>query len=258
MNYYLLFAGINLYIIFMTVSRRDLLSIAIIILLLITTECWVDKDRIGMRSLVKFGLIFGFTIVSITVVAANTQWGGVLIKDIDSKLDATYLYGVQEESASYRLSEPEVIIDKFRKSDDLLRWVIGFGNGAEFMPKQIHKMYASTDYLVHNVHNTYAAIFYRMGLLGLTLFIIFILSSIKIMIWLISNHNLISEGDMDVIKIIMIMFITTVILENNTIFTFIGDMYWGVLLGIIGLLFKRKSENTFMVGNNKLDRALYR
>lgn len=252
---YLLCALINLLIILLTFSRRAVLSIVIIILLVLATEKGVGKLTIGLKRTLSFGLICVLTLIGIMIMTEYTGWGRVLIKDINSKVNDTYTLGVREESASYRLSESWKTIENYKKSDSLVRWVIGFGNGAEYVPEKLDRQYAKTNYLVHNIHNTYATVFFRMGILGLILFIMFIVSTSWYMIRLLRIKNGLSDRERDIVRVIFIMFITTVLVENNTIFTFIGDMYWGILFGIIGLLLKKQVRNNNIMFNNKVNKT---
>lgn len=146
-------------------------------------------------------------------------------------------------SADRRVSETKSTLNKFAESPNILNFLVGFGNGAEFYAPTSALGMGSKPGYKHHIHNGYLSLFFRMGLVGLSAFLIFSFSTLK-SIYLISKHgNGKPPPEHMQISNVMFVYLAVTLVEFLTIYSFIGDIKWGVLLGLFRTI-RTANENS--------------
>lgn len=132
-------------------------------------------------------------------------------------------------SLDRRVVETKSALGRYAESPKFLNVIVGFGNGAEFYAPSAALGMGSRPGYKHHIHNGYVSLFFRMGVVGLASFLLFAFSAIRSM-YALARHN---DGEMPglISKVIFVYLVATLV-EFLTIYSFIGDIKWGVLLGI--------------------------
>jgi hypothetical protein len=132
-------------------------------------------------------------------------------------------------SLDRRVVETKSALSRYAESPNFLNFIVGFGNGAEFYAPSAALGMGSRPGYKHHIHNGYVSLFFRMGVVGLASFLLFAFSALKSM-YTSARHN---DGEMPgpMPKVIFVYLVATLV-EFLTIYSFIGDIKWGVLLGI--------------------------
>lgn len=146
-----------------------------------------------------------------------------------------------------RVVEIKSAFGVYRESPNILNFMVGFGNGAEFYAPSAALGMGSRPGYKHHIHNGYVSLFFRMGIVGLTSFLLFAFLTLKSM-YVAAKHRIVGANLRVrplISKVVFIYFAATLI-ELLTIYSFIGDIKWGVLLG----LFRCTSEPAWMTNEN--------
>lgn len=152
-------------------SRKS--TIEVVILLMLAAP--VLLPRLQKHKIVSIG---AFLLVGSLLLSAGFV---DLLGDTVSKFQSTFQDGeVADASAFERILEASLTVGKVLASDDLFKYLFGFGAGATFFNENAAEggagyfLYMQSNFNFHNVHNTYAAVIYRYGFIGLIIFVIFI------------------------------------------------------------------------------------
>ena len=143
-------------------------------------------------------------------------------------------------SGDRRVVEVKSTLGTYRESQNVLDFIVGFGNGAEFYAPSAALGMGSTPGYKHHIHNGYISLFFRMGILGLTFFLLFASSALRSMYEIakqpVGTNLRFGPGASSLTrslipKVIFVYFVATLI-ELLTIYSFIGDIKWGLLFGL--------------------------
>lgn len=134
-------------------------------------------------------------------------------------------------SGDRRIVETKAALGTYLESPNVLNLIVGMGNGAEFYAPSAALGMGSKPGYKHHIHNGYVSIFFRMGVVGLTLFLIFTFSMLRSMYVFIKHH----DQELVISRAIFVYFVAT-LMELMTIYSFIGDIKWGVLFGLFRIM----------------------
>ena len=135
-------------------------------------------------------------------------------------------------SLDRRIVETKSALGRYAESPSFLNFIVGFGNGAEFYAPSAALGMGSRPGYKHHIHNGYVSLFFRMGVVGLASFLLFALSALKSMYVFARHNDEKMPGDYPLISKVIFVYLVATLVEFLTIYSFIGDIKWGVLLGI--------------------------
>jgi len=130
-------------------------------------------------------------------------------------------------SSTSRIVETKAALSRYTESPNVLDFVVGMGNGAEFYAPKVALGMGSKPGYKHHIHNGYVSLFFRMGIVGLIFFFLFASSTLKRMY---AGANLRVRSNL--IPAVIFIYFALTLIELLTIYSFFGDIKWGVLLGI--------------------------
>ena len=130
-------------------------------------------------------------------------------------------------SGDRRVVETKAALDVYLESPNILNFIAGMGNGAEFYAPSAALGMGSRPGYKHHLHNGYVSLFFRMGVVGLTLFLLFAFSMLRSMYVDIKHRH----AGLIISRVIFVSFVLT-LMELMTIYSFVGDIKWGVLFGL--------------------------
>jgi len=131
-----------------------------------------------------------------------------------------------------RIVETRAALNTLTDPPNILNYVVGFGNGAEFYAPSAALGMGSEPGYKHHIHNGYVSMLFRMGIFGLGIFLLFVLSMLRNMYCFIKYHSGKPEtSEILISKTVFVYFVATLV-ELLTIYSFIGDIKWGVLFGL--------------------------
>ncbi len=135
-------------------------------------------------------------------------------------------------SVDRRVVETKSALSRYAESPKFLNFTVGFGNGAEFYAPSAALGMGSRPGYKHHIHNGYVSLFFRMGVVGLASFLLFALSALKSMYTSARYSDGETPGEYPLISKVIFVYLVATLVEFLTIYSFIGDIKWGVLLGV--------------------------
>jgi O-antigen ligase len=204
----------------------------------------IEKKTAVIRSLVKPAVLVVILLMPV-LLGVSTIYRNVAQELSQRVVETTALIQATEQispiiSSDRRVVEVKSALGTYRESPNLLDFVVGFGNGAEFYAPSAALGMGSRPGYKHHIHNGYVSLFFRMGISGLTFFLLFAFSALRNMYTVAKQpveanlhvHPEASGLARSLIpKVIFVYFVATLI-ELLTIYSFIGDIKWGILFGL--------------------------
>jgi hypothetical protein len=147
-----------------SLERRYWLAPIAVWVLAIILEKGLARQRLVRLALTGCGLL-GVAILLLKLLLPDI-WT-LTAAQVSRRYDYTFGGQGLDSSSARRFSEIEYMTAEFKHTSPLY-FLIGLGQGAEFHdPDFLRQGVGSQPGLVHNIHNSYAGVFFRSGLLGL-------------------------------------------------------------------------------------------
>ncbi|MBD3183957.1 hypothetical protein GF312_16855 [Candidatus Poribacteria bacterium] len=198
-----------------------------------------------MRKIVIVKVLFRQAFVVMLITALISLAYGHILKDIAGEVTyrITKTMNLLETdqsinptiSSDRRVVEVKASLGTMFDSPNILNVLLGFGNGAEFYAPSAALGMGSAPGYKHHIHNGYVSLLFRMGLIGLLIFLIFSFSIINSISKKISSPVALHPLSFNVATSILVYFMLTLI-EFLTIYNLIGEIKWGILLGIFRVI----------------------
>ena len=180
-----------------------------------------------------------YLILSLLILITLSSWAIDLDKD---KID------LNSENPKKMISMLQEHFNKvFINYSYPLDLIAGFGNGAEFYAPSAALGMGSKPGYKHHIHNGYVSLLFRMGIVGLVIFLLFAYVELKTMRRTVMSVRSGAGGlkaEVAVIPTTLFAYFILTLVEFLTIYVFIGDIKWGVLLGIFRVSMERFSDST--------------
>jgi O-antigen ligase len=209
----------------------------------------VERKSIVAASILKFAVYALMLLIPLSLIFSDAYYN--ITESLNQRIrETSAIFKSNRQfapvlSADRRVVEVKATMNMYSELPNPADFLVGFGNGAEFYAPSAALGMGSRPGYKHHIHNGYISIFFRMGILGLLAFLVFIFFTLRNINGAI-RHGFISEKasiwTLSIQKSIFIYLILTLI-EFLTIYSFIGDIKWGVLLGLYRVSIQ-KHENS--------------
>jgi hypothetical protein len=230
-----------------TNSIRAFVEAAVALFLVLLIE---RKDRV--KSLLRVASAFLLLVVLGGLLAAWPATRGAfttLYTDTEHKLmSETFVNGELGASEEGRIEQINVALDGTVRSGSISRAILGNGNGAQFLDwgnalrgTGYYRILQGWDagFMDHTLHDTYCAVLFRMGIVGLALFLAFIACLLWVVGSLLLGGVRLAAGERQVLQVLFVYLLLSFALELNIHYTLFGYVQWGVVLGIVGILARK-------------------
>jgi O-antigen ligase len=164
---------------------------------------------------------------------------------------------VPDVSVMNRLYELEGVYSELRTAGSFLIYLVGFGLGAEYMPAspaqaEYYAFYEPYGGLAHTIHNTYVTVLFRMGIIGALSFLFFILTSLRAMYFLFTRRErYLTPFELQTVRAIFVIFVVLTLLIANVKFALIGEIQYAILLGMIGILWRKAERGRAVIAGSE-------
>lgn len=199
----------------------------------------IERKPLVIKSVFKFAVCILILLIPILIyISSITQELGQRVTGtLELVRDAWDL--APALSGDRRVVETKSALNHYAESSNILNLLVGFGNGAEFYAPSAALGMGSRPGYKHHIHNGYLSLFFRMGITGLTAFLLFAFSALRSMYAVARHHDEKMPAAYLIMSKVIFVYLAATLLEFITIYSFIGDIKWGVLLG----LFRSVSPN---------------
>jgi hypothetical protein len=223
-------------------------------LLSLSRMTWLQASVIvtaGMWAAARTGRAAAFAVVTATIVVAGALAGGGtesfvgLIEERFAEILSSQegeFAGIGGDvaigglSGARKLTETYSVLAQYA-TGNVGEWVLGFGEGAEFEhlapSTEIETIYEFRDLRIHNIHNIFAQVLFRKGVVGVLL-----LSALLASFWREVRHlgqSLRSPEERIMLWTVKVYFVVSV-LKSMSVDVLLWTVEWGALFAIVGSL----------------------
>jgi O-antigen ligase len=150
-----------------------------------------------------------------------------VVSDLGGRIAETATLVKATLPGTSRIVEARAALSRYTGSPNVLDFVVGMGNGAEFYAPDVALGMGSRPGYKHHIHNGYVSLFFRTGIVGLIFFFLFAASTLKRM-YVVAKLSLRSN----LIPAVIFVYFVATLIELLTIYSFFGDIKWGILFGV--------------------------
>jgi len=238
--WYILLAVLVILAGILSLERRDWLFVLVSIL----AVAWISRSKVyATFNLVVVIVVLAALSATLALVFSeqfNASWGFVARRveftfDTDQGLDP---------SSRNRLTEIQLAGEHAIESGGVGNFVLGMGSGAEYYsPTSVsassNRLGAPSSGLLHQIHNTYFSVLFRMGIVALIVLILFLVSLMSRTYWhLRSLRRGMVAGRLQVERFLFtatlfLFLLITAAVEWNVAYG-VGNVQVGIVLGLLG------------------------
>ena len=185
----------------------------------------VERKTAVVRAMFRPAVVALFLLIPL-LLGVSAIYHNV-VRDLGGRIAETATLVKTTLSSTSRIVEAKAALSRYTESPKALNFVVGMGNGAEFYAPDVALGMGSSPGYKHHIHNGYVSLFFRMGVVGLIFFFLFASSTLK-RTYVVAKLHIRSN----VIPAVIFVYFAATLIELLTIYSFFGDIKWGILFGI--------------------------